>query len=155
MNREELNNINFYVDMIPKFLIHLFKNYRNIWISFLDDEAERLRVEVYSLRNKRLNEKHGDFDKHRPYGGVTKALEIGNDVRSKMAHVGKDIDFQEMVDAKTEPYTNIPKKDYVKSDEEVLQEKQEKFEGNGLGEIVGVKEEIVEEVDDGREEDRA
>jgi hypothetical protein len=57
MNKEA----KFYIDIIPKFIIHLVKNYKNIWISFLDDEAERLRVEVYSLMNKRMNDKHGEY----------------------------------------------------------------------------------------------
>lgn len=136
------DNIEFYIDMIPKFILHLVKSYKDIWISFLDDEAERLRVEVYALRNKHLNKKHGDFGKHHPlYGGVTKALEIDKNVQSKMAHVGEEPDIQKEINNRTAPFEHLVKPE----DEEIF-----KTDVEGLGEVVG---KVEEKEDDGRREE--
>ena len=137
------NNIEFYIDMIPKFILHLVKNYKDIWISFLDDETERLRVVVYALRNKRLNEKHGDFTKHHSlYGGLEKALEIDRNTQSKMAHVGEELDIQKEINNRTKPFEHLTKPEEI--EEEIT-------DVEGLGEVVGkVK---VEVEDDGRTEE--
>jgi hypothetical protein len=137
-----IDNIKFYLEMIPKFIIHLVKNYKNIWISFLDDEAERLRIEVYALRNKRIHARHGNFEKTKHgQGGITKALEIDSNTQSKMAHVGEEKDFNAEVKKRTEPFEHLISKE---------EEPELESEVEGLGEVIG---RVITEVEDDRREE--
>jgi hypothetical protein len=143
-----LADVRFYMEYFPKYIIDFVKNFKLDWIDFLREEKEKLTIEKYALQNKRLNEKHGDFNKdHNLYGGVTKALEIPSNIQAKMAHVGEERDFQKEVNSRTEPYSHYPK---TKTVEKKLEDKQEELKGKGLGEIVG----FTEEIDERRAEER-
>jgi len=152
----QINNFLFYGEMIPKFLIHLVKNYKRNFISFLYDYREELIIERYALQNKHLHNRFGDFKKdNNLFGGsIDKALEIDPDMGSKMAHVGEEINFQKEIKKRTEPYTHFTTES--NDDEKRLEERKKFLEGKGLGEIVAVK--IEEEEDDrrafGAEEER-
>jgi hypothetical protein len=129
------NEIKFYKEYVPKFLIGFIKNIKMHWGIFLITEINSLRVEVYALQNKRLNEKHGEFKKDHPlYGGVVKAMEITPQLMKEMSTDKKD--FQKQVNARTEPYSHHSKNENV---EDLLKRKQEELKGKGLGEIVCVK----------------
>lgn len=100
------DKIRFYLEYLPKFAVYLYhhNNIKRIWRDFMHSEVSLLRMEVYALKTRRLNEKHGDFNKEHPlYGGVTKAMEI---IPATVNPKKTDKDFQDMVDSKTKPFLN-------------------------------------------------
>jgi hypothetical protein len=142
------NEVKFYTQYTPKFIRFLMYHRKSLWRRFLDDYRDGLKIEVYALQNKKLNEKHGEFRKDHPlYGGVVKAMEI---MPTTMNMKKTDDDFQKMVNTKTEPYLHHSQHK-PKNIEDLLAEKQEELKGQGLGDVVAIK--VEEKKDDGGSEE--
>ena len=136
-----LENILFYGEYIPKFVLHIIKYHKKYFISFLRTYKECLFMERYALQNKHLQNKFGDFEKYsHMYGGIDKALELDDYTFRKMAHVGEERDFQKEVNERTMPFKHTFEKPYLQPrEEDILKEKQEELEGQGLGEVISIK----------------
>lgn len=151
-SRTLADELRFYREYLPKFIRYFVKDIKGHWRRFLLAETNQLRVDVYALRSKRLNEKHGEFNPEGSvlsgYSGINKVLEIDTRTASRILKLGKDENelFQREVKARTEPYSHLAKKLDM---EKLIEDKQEELKGQGLGEIVGVK---MEEDNERRED---
>lgn len=142
------NRAKFYTQYTPKFLRYLMNHKDSLWRRFLNDYIESLKIEVYALRNKKLNKKHGDFKPEGSiwgYSGINKALEIDTRTASRILRLGKDENelFKREVKDRTEPYSHLAKRPDC---EKIIAERQEELEGQGLGEIIAIKEEKPEKL---------
>lgn len=136
--------IRFYLEYIPKFVKYSIRNFKQEWLNFLLKEKETLVIKNYSEMNKKLNERHGNFNKNNDifFGGITKALEIDTVTASRILKLGKDENelFKREVKSRTEPYIHLAnKQDYKQDYEKQIAEKQKELEGKGLGDIVAIK----------------
>jgi hypothetical protein len=127
----------FYIQYSPKFLHYLVMNREKLWKTFMRDYIESLKINVYVLHNKRLNQKYGNFEKDHPlYGGVIKAMEITDSMKGEIL---KDPSkFQKMVNDRAKQFSHHavpPTED--KMNELKIDELKEKYMGKGLGEITG------------------